>query len=193
MNKLVTDLCKCGIAVVGVLVAALLCFSIYSGAQRKLHAKTTISSSNVIERIMDNEEVRMAKVPFNGIAEKKVLDKNGLERDLYLVRYCGFVTLGTDERIAFDKNDAEKIIRVRVPDPKVLDIEVDFDSIDYIFTKKKYETEMIAQDSYRVCLDDMSEEVKNNESIYIKDKKNTENIIRALLKPAFEEYTIEME
>ena len=119
--------------------------------------------------------------------------KRRLERDLYLVRYCGFVTLGTDERIAFDKNDAEKIIRVRVPDPKVLDIEVDFDSLDYIFTKKKYETEMIAQDSYRVSLDDMSEEVKNNESIYIKAKKNTENIIRALLKPAFEEYTIEME
>ena len=53
--------------------------------------------------------------------------KRRLERDLYLVRYCGFVTLGTDERIAFDKNDVEKIIRVRVPDSKVLDLAVDFD------------------------------------------------------------------
>lgn len=53
--------------------------------------------------------------------------KMRLERDLYWVRYYGFVTLGTDERIAFDKNDVEKIIRVRVPDSKVLDLEVDFD------------------------------------------------------------------
>lgn len=189
----VKTIVKCGTVVLFMLVIGLICFSIYSGVQKKVHAKTVISSSSVIERILDNEELRMAKVPFNGIAEKKELDNKGREKVLYSMRYCGNVNLGTDEKIQIEKNDEEKKIKVVIPEPKVLDIEVDFDSIDYIFSKKKYETETISQDSYRLCLEDMMEEVKYNEGIYQKAKKNTENIIRALLKPSFEEYEIEIE
>lgn len=78
-----------------------------------------------------------------------------------------------------------------IPEPRILDLSVDFDSIDYIFLKDKYETETISEDSYQLCLNDMRQNLEVDKSMMKKAKKNTENLVLALLKPFSKDYTIQ--
>ena len=88
-------------------------------------------------------------------------------------------------------DEENKSITVTIPEPKILDLSVDFDSIDYIFLKDKHETETVSEDSYQLCLNDMRENLEMDTSMMKKAKKNTENLVLALLKPFSKEYSIQ--
>jgi hypothetical protein len=182
-------------AAVVVLVVAIGGFCVFSEVQTNRYENTEYSSEHAINKILDIEELHMASYPYNGKTERVVQKelKNGKTKDkcLYHVTYKGHVQLGTTEKLMASVDEENKSITVTIPDPKILDLSVDFDSIDYIFLKDKYETETVSEDSYQLCLNDMRENLEMDTSMMKKAKKNTENLVLALLKPFSKEYSIQ--
>ena len=68
-----------------------------------------------------------------------------------------------------------------------------YNYIQVTFTNRanQYETETISEDSYQLCLNDMRQNLEVDKSMMKKAKKNTENLVLALLKPFSKDYTIQ--
>lgn len=180
---------------VAILVISVAGFCVYSRVQSNRYEVTVYSSEHSINKILDIEELHMASYPYKGKTEKIIQKetKNGKTKSecLYHVTYTGHVQLGTTEKLQASVDEENKTITVSIPEPRILELSVDFDSIDYIFMKGKYETETVSEDSYRLCLNDMRENLEMDKSMMKKAKKNTENLVQALLRPFSKEYTIQ--
>lgn len=187
------------IAIIGVVVMVIgliIGFCVYVSVQTNRHEKTEYSSEQAINKILDIEEIHMANYPYNGKTERIITKENKKGKlkkyCLYHVTYRGCVQIGTTEKLTASVDEEAKVISVTIPEPKILDISIDFNSIDYIFNKKKYETEIVAADSYKLCLDDLESNIKTDKGLMKKAKKNTENLVVALLKPFSNEYKIKI-
>ena len=180
---------------VAVLVVSIAGFCVYSGVQTSRYENTEYSSEHAINKMLDIEELHMASYPYNGrterVIQKELKDGKTKSKCLYHVTYKGHVPLGTTEKLMASVDEENKRITVSIPEPRILDLSVDFDSIDYIFLKDKYETETISEDSYQLCLNDMRQNLEVDKSMMKKAKKNTENLVLALLKPFSKDYTIQ--
>ena len=180
---------------VAVLVVSIVGFCVYSGVQTSHYENTEYSSEHAINKMLDIEELHMASYPYNGkterVIQKELKDGKTKSKCLYHVTYKGHVQLGTTEKLMASVDEENKRITVSIPEPRILDLSVDFDSIDYIFLKDKYETETISEDSYQLCLNDMRQNLEVDKSMMKKAKKNTENLVLALFKPFSKDYTIQ--
>ena len=180
---------------VAVLVFSIIDFCVFCGLQNTCSEKIEYSSEHAINKMLDIEELHMASYPYKGKTERVIQKelKNGKTKDicLYHVTYKGHVQLGTTEKLMALVDEENKTITVSIPEPRILELSVDFDSIDYIFTKDKYETETVSEDSYQLCLNDMRQNLEMDKSMIKKAKKNTENLVIALLKPFSKDYTIQ--
>ena len=89
-----------------------------------------------------------------------------------------------------------KKIIVTLPKVEVQEVTVDIKSLDFIFLKKKYETETILSDAYSECLKDLSNKANKDDSLYDMAKENAESTIRALMEPLIQgfdsEFTVEV-
>ena len=184
-----------------IIVSIILCLFvgtvIFEKTQAARHNKVEFSSYVSIEEILDIEELHMMMYPYKGIAEKvlKIEKKNGdtSEKTLYKVLYNGHAVIGTKEKIGFSVLDEENILYIHIPELSIIEIDIDFDSIDYIFTKYKYETETVSCDSYSLCLEDMRKKLELNEKINIKAEENIKNLITGLINLMYPEYEIKFE
>ena len=182
-----------------VLVSAVVCAAgiVFLMGESERCDDVTYSSSGSLEKILDIEEIHMMSYPYKGVAEKSVTEvkKNGKKKNkkLYKVTYDGHATIGTKEKIAAKVNKEEKKISIHIPEPKIIDTSVDFDSIDYIFNKHKYETETVASDSYKLCKEDMKNKSEVDKGILNKAMENTKNLASGLVKPMYPEYEIDFE
>ena len=178
-----------------VLLVTIFGFLIRGEILSRRYKKLEYSSEHSIEKILDIEELHMANLPYKGKTERIVetTKKNGQteSRCLYHVVYKGNVLLGTTERLAASIDEENKCITVSIPDPKILDLSVDFNSIDYIFEKGRFESETISQDSYQLCLNDMRKNLEMDKGLIKNAKRNTENFVLGLLKPLYEGYDIQ--
>ena len=185
-----------GILVAIVVVVPIVLFCIHPAEQTEPSENIEYSSENVINKILEIEEIHMASYPYKGKTERVIQKKSkkGKTKDecIYHVTYKGHAQLGTTEKIMASVDEENKIISVTIPDPEILELSVDFNSIDYIFEKEKYNTETVSEDSYQLCIDDMKQNLEMDEGMMKKAKKNTENLVTAMLKSFSNDYTIKI-
>ncbi len=164
------------IILIGVIVLiSMLVISFITSQEGKV---TTIAETSLKE-VLTISELATVEYTYNSIATVK---ENNTEK--YYVSYKGTVQAG----INFDDikiEEKEKKIIIHIPDIKILKVNID-DELDYIFVKKKYDTEKTFQEAYTKCLEDLQEKANKNKQLRKMAEENAKTTIQALFKP-FEE------
>lgn len=167
------------LAVVIVLIVAGWLISI-TGEEGKL---TTISESS-LQKIIEINELSTVDYTYNATVSKTKPDSTEI---MYHVAYEGTVTAGIDfHEIAFDLNEEEKIVTITIPEVEIHNISVNMGTMDYIFTKDKYDTETISQEAYKLCKADLKKRIEDEELLKKTAKENAISSVEALFKPWIE-------
>ena len=140
-----TDKKSISIMLIGVIVLiSTLVISFITSQEGKF---TTIAETSLKE-VLTISELATVEYTYNSIATVK---EDNTEK--YYVAYKGTVQAG----INFDDikiEEKEKKIIINIPDIRILKVNID-DELDYIFVKKKYDTEKTFQEAYTKCLEDL--------------------------------------
>ena len=114
-------------------------------------------------------------------------EENSDEIDYY-VAYDAIVDLGIDfSAIDFEINDETKTIKVKLPEIKISNIEVDISSLDFLFVNNDANKEALSAQAYKESIADVSKKVKNNKELYELARENAKNVISALIEPLVEQ------
>ena len=135
-----------------------------------------------LERIINASDLSTLEAVYNGVA--KVTDEDDPDEVAYYVSYDAKVKAGIDfKKVEIDVDKKEKIITVTVPKTKINDINVDINSLDYIFIDDDAITETVSEQAYKKCIEDVTKETKTEDAIYKLAEENTKNVIQALINP----------
>ena len=129
-----------------------------------MHSKketvTTVTKSS-LEKILEISDLSTLDFTYNSITDVKDQDKKNVK---YHVAYEGTVTAGIDlQKVDISVNEDSHKIVITVPDATVQNTNVDMGGMDFIFEKKKYDTETVSQEAYKACLKDL--ENKDRKSV----------------------------
>ena len=154
---------------------------------------TTISEAS-LEKVIEINELATVDYTYNAIATAYAQDNKTVK---YNVAYEGVVNAGIDfKEIDIQLNEEEKVIKITLPAVEIQDIRVDSGTLDYIFTKDKYETETISEEALRICKADLEKRVSEEDLLKTTAKENAVESIKALFAPWIEvmdvDYTIEI-
>ena len=163
---------KCVIlGIVAVVLVAVLLLIVFTDS-----GKDTLEVQSALKDVIKISELRTVEYTYNSIA--KAIDGDEIK---YYVAYSGkaVATLNFDD-IEFEQD--EDIIYIKVPDPDDIKIELGTD-FEFLFTKKKYETENVIVEAKRICEEDLAEKVKNNSAVKDAARESAKNTLNALMKP----------
>ncbi len=140
-----------------------------------------ITKSN-LEKIINVSDLSTLEAVYNGIA--KVTNNEEPDEVDYYVSYDAKIKAGIDfQQVDINLDNEKKVIKVKIPEIKINDINVDIASLDYIFMDDKANTETVSEQAYEKCIEDVTSEVDTEDAIYELAKENAQNIIEALIKP----------
>ena len=147
-----------------------------------------VSKHNVVETIKKSD-LSTVKYTYNAVVTVK--DKKGKD-DAYYVAYKGIIKAGIDlDKVKVKVDKENKEISITLPDAKITERYVEEGGLDYIFKKKKYETEKVYADALKACQKDLKKESKRD-GILEKANEESEDQIRALIEPWAEGYNLEI-
>ncbi|WMJ22885.1 DUF4230 domain-containing protein [Paludicola sp. MB14-C6] len=160
---------------------------------------TTISKSS-LEKVIGIEDLSTLEYTYNAVA-KVYTDSDQGKRDeknlKYSVAYKGKVSAGINfNKIKIDVNERNKIVIVTLPNVEIQDVTVDAGTMDYIFTKDKYDTDNIVQEAYKASLSDLNKRVDQKTNLHIIAKENAIQSVKGLLsswiKSVDNEYVVDV-
>ena len=164
------------ISIATLAVITVIILAVFSSNKSSL---TTISKAS-LEEILEISELSTVEYTYNAVATKKDSDKN----DMYYVAYEGTVFAGIDfNRISIDVLDDTKDIIISIPNVEIQDVSVKLETMDYIFTKDKYEKENITQEAHKLCLNDLKMRVVEDKLLINTAKENAITSVEALFRP----------
>lgn len=138
-----------------------------------------------LQEILEISELSTAEYSYNSIA--RAYDADG-EKIRYYVYYEGTVKAGIDfSKIDILVDDQNHRIALLLPEAEIMITSVDINSLDYMFEKKKYETETISQEAYTLCNEDLKQKIANEEQFLEMAKDNAANCVKALIEPWVEQ------
>lgn len=158
--------------VIVLLIAGIAIISIGSG-------ETTFDVKTALKEVALTEQLSTVEYTYNSIVEVK----NAKETE-YNVSYKGKVKAGFDfDKIDIKTDDTKKVYTIIIPKIIVTSTNVDEGSLNFIFAKKKYDTESTYAKAYNACCKDLEKKAENNKSLRIMAKDNAIESIKALVKP----------
>ncbi len=135
-----------------------------------------------MEKIINVSDLSTLEAVYNGIA--KVTNNEEPDEVNYYVSYDAKIKAGIDfQQVDINLDNEKKVIKVKIPEIKINDINVDIASLDYIFMNDKANTKTVSEQAYEKCIEDVTSEVDTEDAIYELAKENAQNIIEALIKP----------
>lgn len=153
------------------IVLAVVLLIVFSG---KSDPKISIETS--LKEIITSSQLRTAEYTYNSIVEVKDGDKTK-----YYVSYKGTVSAGFDfENVEIVQEETK--IYIVVPEIKILEVLVDPD-LDYIFVKKKYDTETTYAEATEACKADLRAKAEVNETLKKTAEESAMDTLLALVKP----------
>lgn len=144
--------------------------------------KLEIITKSNLEKIINVSDLSTLEAVYNGIA--KVTNNEEPDEVNYYVSYDAKIKAGIDfQQVDINLDNEKKVIKVKIPEIKINDINVDIASLDYIFMNDKANTETVSEQAYEKCIEDVTSEADTEDAIYELAKENAQNIIEALIKP----------
>ena len=144
----------------------------------------TLTVSNVVE-IINIEELSTFTTTYKGIATVYDVAKIDLFTNVkYYVAYEAKVNVGIDlSKVTISLNDETKELLIKLPAVQINNIDVDMNSMDFMFQKDKYDKSGVSREAYSACNDDVHNEASTQEAIFELAYQNAVNIITALVRP----------
>ena len=169
-----------------VAVAVIICavFIVYNFQQKKKddNRVKTISTST-LSKALEINDLSTLDYTYNGIAEVK----NSDDEVAYNVAYNGTITAGIDfskiEINVDDKDENNKKITIKIPDPTIQSTSVDMGSMSFIFTDDDYDTETVSEEAYKHCIEDLKNKAPGEKGMLGIAKENAKNSVEALINP----------
>lgn len=154
---------------------------------------TTVTESS-LEKVLEISDLSTLDYTYNSIVD--VMDEDGKTMK-YHVAYEGVVTAGIDfENVDVSVDEETKIITITLPEAVVQNVEIDMGTLEYIFEEKKYETETVSQEAYKVCRADLEKKAMEEGNLLAIAKDNAVDTVNALMTPwieqLHEEYQVEV-
>ena len=155
------------------------------GAEQRRN-KIEVNMITTLEKIVNVSELSTFTAVYNGVAQV-MNDKKPEETDYY-VSYEARVNAGIDfKQLTISVNHKEKTVLIQLPEIRVIDIDVNASSLDYIFRNNKANTAAITAVAIKACEADVQQESTQQESILKLARQNAENVLKALTKPIIEQ------
>ena len=175
-----------------IFIATAVFVGLLAGKQNKSGQVTTISTSS-LKQVIEISELSTVDYTYNSIAVKRDWKNNVM----YHVAYEGIVTAGIDfNAIEIELLETEKKVIITIPPVSIHSMQVNMGTMEYIFTKSKYETEEISGEAYKLCKEDLQEKIKNESALHDTARENAISTVQALFKPWVESldrsYTVEV-
>lgn len=159
-----------GGAIAGALTIIILIAVFYGSGSISISVETSLRD------IIAISQLHTAEYTYNSIAV--VQDGNKIK---YHVAYKGTVSAGFDFENVKVVRDG-KTLKVIVPDVEIMEVIVD-PELDYIFVKKKYDTEETYAEATAACKKDLRAKAEGNETLLKTARESAEATLNALIKP----------
>ena len=162
------------IIVIAVILAVVILIKVSSDG------KFTVSAESSLKEVIETSKLNTLEYIYNGIATSYSKDKKTVE---YYVYYKGKVKASIDfSKVEVDVKKGDKKIIVTLP-PLMIEDPIIENDLQYIFTKKKYETEEIVKEAYPLCKEDINNKVKTDKFFKKSAEDSAKSTITALTKP----------
>ena len=149
-----------------------------------------IITASTLEKIIKIKEFYTATAVYNGIAEVKN-EKNEKKTDYYIA-YEADVKAGVRlDEVSFSIDRNNKEIIVTVPEIEILEIDLDENSLEFMFVKEKADEISELGNAIKACNDDIETEVQQTPEIFELARKSAVRKLIALFKPFIEQLDAE--
>lgn len=170
----------CGVLLTGVLIV--FCAGMKYVSDKKEKNQKKISCESTLEKIINVEDLYTFQAIYDGVAEVRD-EKNPEQIDIY-VAYKAKVNAGlTFSELKPKVDDEKNEIRIKIPEIKVMEPDVDITQLDYMFLDKSANTENVSARAYSACVEDVKNESTKEDAIYELAKQNAINSVKALSEP----------
>lgn len=154
--------------------------SIFKNEEGKVETVTQSS----LENVLAENKIYTAEYPYNSY----VTVKNGDGKVKYYAAYDGTVKAGFDaDKVKIDIDKENKKVTIRIPEVTISDVIVDENSVEIIFTNKKYDTETVMAEANSAAVNDLKEKTSEDSTLLDAAKENAEMNVRELYEPWLEQ------
>lgn len=145
-------------------------------------AAARVISSTILEKMINVSELSSYQAVYNGIAE--VHNEKKPEKIDYYVSYEARIKAGIDfAKVKIDVDHRQNRITLTLPEVGITSVDVDIESMDYIFRKAKADTATVSTEAYKKCVEDATAECNDNRAIIDVAGENVRNVLEALIQP----------
>lgn len=160
----------------GILILLIILCTIFWGEE----GEHTIESTNTLKRIVKTENLNTVQYTYNAVTQKET--KDGKVK--YYVAYEGIVKAGVEfDEIKIETDEKNKIVTITIPDVHVTETIVDSDSLEFIFTKDKYDTKEVLNEALKLCENDLNSRALKEELLLVAARENAVSGIKAFFEP----------
>lgn len=185
------------------IIAAIIIVSIIAIFSLSQKNKATITTRSTLEKVMEISDLSTIEYTYNAIVTKfkddtveDMKDKKDKSNVEYYVSYEGKVNAGIDFK-DISVSIVDKTISIKLPEAKINNTDVVYESMEYIYVDKPQENTSISQEAYKLCQNDLSIRAANEKDMLDNAKDNAKSAVEALLKPWIESisdtYKVEIE
>lgn len=145
-------------------------------------ATVRVISSTILEKMINMSELSSYQAVYNGIAE--VHNEKKPEKIDYYVSYEARIKAGIDfAKVKIDVDHRQNRITLTLPEVGITSVDVDIETMDYIFRKAKADTATVSTEAYKKCVEDATVECNGNHAIIDVAEENVRNVLAALVQP----------
>ena len=98
--------------------------------------------------------------------------------------YEATVNVGIDlSKVSVSVDKEKKEVIILLPSVQINNIDVDMDSLDFMFQRDKYDTSGVSREAYAACNEDVHSEASTQKAIFELAYQNAINIVTGLVRP----------
>lgn len=182
-HPLVTKIIAAGVLVAVVVAACSLLWKkiVFPNIFESKEGKVTTVSTASLKEIIGMKELATLKNFYNSYVT--VYDLDG-ETVKYYVAYEGTIRMGIDfNKIKVDTDQQKKLITISLPKAEIQDVNVNPDSMDYIFKGDFYETETVSGEAFQECNRDLQKKAEKEDKLLVQAEENAKDAVSAFIQP----------
>lgn len=140
---------------------------------------TTVAESSLKE-VIETSELSTVEFIYNSTVTVSDEENN----PKYHIAYEGTVKAGFDfNQITTEMDKENKKIVIVIPEIKINSVNINDETLDFIFVKDKYDTETTFQEAYKICYEDLENKAKSNTTIKKMAYENAVDAMQAIIIP----------
>lgn len=165
--------------------AILICLTVLILSFPQKEAEPTMDITTTLEKIIKTSDLATSVFQYQGIVE--VPNQKKPKKIDYYICYSASVYAGIDfAKVTFSENKSSKVITATLPEVRIIDTDVDPESLDFMFQNDKADNISVTTVALTACENDIRQECTNGSALLDVARMNAENAVRALAEPIIE-------